>query len=208
MTTVLNASEQRVLLRAVSWETYARIVAERGEDSGPRLTYDCGMLEIMVPSFRHETLKEAIAKLFELLAESMDMDYVSAGSTTFRREDLSKGFEPDACFYTHQASSIRGKDTIDLNIDPPPDLVIEIDVTRSSLDKLGIYAAVGVREIWRYTDGVLQILEFDGHGYVGRSTSSLLRTVTAEALTEHVRSHQQLPANEWVRQVREFAAKI
>jgi Uma2 family endonuclease len=207
MTAVLNAPEQRVVLRGLSWETYCRIVTERGDNSGPRLTYDCGTLEIMMPSLKHETLKETIRGLFELIADEMALDFAAAGSTTFRREDLNKGFEPDSCFYIQRAAHIRGKDEIDLNIDPPPDLVIEIDVAKSSLHKLGIYAAVGVREIWRYADDVLQIFELEGKDYTRKTASSVLGAVTSLELTELIQSNERLTRSVWVHQVREFAQK-
>jgi Uma2 family endonuclease len=202
MATVLNTSEQRVLLRDVSWKTYSRIVADRGNNASPRLTYDRGMLEIMGPSLRHEILKETIRGLFEALAEEMKLDFTPAGSTTFRREDLSKGFEPDACFYVRHAWTIRGKDEIDLNVDPPPDLVIEIDITRSSLNKLEIYAAVQVPEVWRYQNETLQIFTLDGASYREQPLSLSLPTITSSVLTELVRASETMPRTEWIQKVR------
>jgi hypothetical protein len=110
------------------------------------------MLEIMVLSFRHETLNRTLVMLVETetLAEELDIDLINAGSTTCKRVDLARGFEPDTGFYSQRAGHIRSKDEIDLTVDPPPDLVIEIDITSPSLDKLPIYAAVGVPEVWLY----------------------------------------------------------
>src|SRR5712671_749928 len=98
MAAVTNTSEQKVILEGVSWETYARLLAEHPDKPGTRFTYDQGALEIMVVSFKHEDLGRTIAMLISLIAAEMDIDCVDAGSTTFLRKDLAKGFEPDGCF--------------------------------------------------------------------------------------------------------------
>lgn len=208
MATVLNTPEQKVLLRGVSWETYSRLVDECQESCGARLSYDRGMLEITAPSFKHETLKETISMLFQLVASEIDINFQAAGSTTFRREDLEKGFEPDACFYIQHASHVRGKEQIDLSVDPPPDLVIEIDITRSSLDKLRIYAAAGVPEVWRYSNDALTILRLDQQGYVEEPRSLSLPRVSSADLTEFISSGQELTPAAWMRRVRSWAQKI
>src|SRR5437867_2025551 len=107
MAAVTNTSEQRVILEGVSWETYERLLSENGEKAGTRFTYDSGALEIMTTSFAHEDLSKAIALLVDLIAGELDIDCLGAGRTTFRREDLAKGFEPDACFYFREPERIR-----------------------------------------------------------------------------------------------------
>ena len=129
METVKSRAEQRVLLRNISWETYERLLEERGDNSAPRFTYDRGELEIMSPSPEHEALNRSIALLVEFLAAELGIDVYDLGSTTFRREDLERGFEPDSCFYIENEERVRGKTRKDLSVDPPPDLVIEIDIT-------------------------------------------------------------------------------
>jgi Uma2 family endonuclease len=113
----------------VSWETYERLLAEHEEGSGTRFTYDGGILEILVPSARHEKPNHILASLVEVLTEEMALNIERLGSTTLKRPDLLKGFEPDSCFYIQHADAILDKDEIDLTVDPPPDLVIEIDIT-------------------------------------------------------------------------------
>jgi Uma2 family endonuclease len=155
MATVVQPAEQvtqRVILPHVCWETYERLLADHQESSGIHFTYDQGRLEILVPSLRHEKLKHTLATLVELLAGALNIDIEGAGSTTFRRHDLARGFEPDACFYLDHADAIAPDRPLGLAVDPPPDLVIEVDITRSSLDKFPIYAALGVPEVWRYTE--------------------------------------------------------
>lgn len=150
METVKGPAEQRVMLHNVSWETYARLVAERGDRRVPRFAYDRGELEIMSPSTEHESVAYFLGLLVALFAGETGVNAYGVGSTTFKREDLERGFEPDSCFYVQNEERIRGKSRIDLDVDPPPDLVIEVDITSPSLAKLPIYARIGVREIWRH----------------------------------------------------------
>ena len=147
MEAVKSPAEQRVLLRNVSWETYERLLAEREESRVPRFAYDRGMLEIMSPSTELEHPSHIIALLVEVFAEEMNVNVYGVGSTTFRREDLDRGFEPDACFYVQNEEHVRGKPRIGLNVDPPPDLVIEVDITSPPLNKLPIDAQIDVPEI-------------------------------------------------------------
>ena len=129
MSTVLHPPEQttqRVILRRVSWETYERLLSEHEQCSSPRFTYDRGVLEIMSPSIRHERLNRSLATMCEVIAEELHIELDNAGSTTFKREDLTRGFEPDSCFYVQHVERVRDRDQIALTVDPPPDLVIEI----------------------------------------------------------------------------------
>jgi Uma2 family endonuclease len=208
MATVLNTPEQKVILNGVSWETYARLLNEHQEKPGTRFNYDRGTLEIMVVSFEHEKMNHLLALLAELFANERDIDLVGGGSTTFSRKDLERAFEPDSCFYIQHAKTVRAKKEIDLNQDPPPDLVIEIDLTSPSLNKLPIYAAIGVPEVWRYSKAVLQILKLENNAYVVSSDSSVLPKITAADLNHLLKSGQQLEGPAWHRQVREWAKSL
>jgi len=134
MTVLTIQPESRVLLNNITWETYERLLAENGESSGTRFTYDQGTLEIMVLSAGHEKPNRILALLAEITAEETSCDFCVTGSTTFKRKDLAKGVEPDSSFYFRHAQSIRDKDQIDLATDPPPELIIEVDITNYSLD--------------------------------------------------------------------------
>src|SRR6266542_964516 len=101
---------QRVILHGVSWETYERLLADFQDSHAAHFTYDQGVLEIMVLSFKHETFNRTLATLVETLAEELQIDFVNAGSTTFKREDLARGFEPDSCFYMQNEERVRGKE--------------------------------------------------------------------------------------------------
>lgn len=210
MAAVKNPTEQRVLLRNVSWETYERLVEEREERRGPRFFYERGVLEIVSPSTEHEQIADLIAYLIRELAAEWGIDVLGAGHTTFRREDLERGFEPDASFYlAGNAGRVRGKADINLDVgDPPPDLVIEVDRTSLSLDKLPIYATLGVPEVWRYVVGgrpVILALRSDREGYAGILESALLPPMTGDALARFVEEGLMSSYPAWARTVREWA---
>ncbi len=148
-------SGQRFVFDNASWALYQSLLTGSGDRV--RLTYDRGKLELMSPSFEHETAGAVLGRLIGVLAEELNQPIKAGKSTTFRREDLDRGLEPDECFYIAQVQAILGRTEIDLSHDPPPDLVIEVDITRSSLDRMAIYAALGVPEVWRYDGTALEV---------------------------------------------------
>ncbi len=150
MITTSTSAEQRTVLQNISWETFETLLRETGEDRGSRFAYDCGTLEIMTPLFEHENPKSNLGNFIIALAEELEIEIKSAGSTTLKRRIVNKGIEPDNCYYIQNEAAIRGNKTLDLAIDPPPDLAIEIDITSSSVNKFAIYSALGVSELWRY----------------------------------------------------------
>ena len=164
METAKSSAEQRVVLHNVRWETHERLLAEQADSSAPRFTYHRGELEIMSPSPEHERVNRRLAQLVLALTEEMGVEAKDLGSTTFRREDLERGFEPDSCFYIENEGLIYGKDRPDLSVDPPPDLVIEIDITSPSISKLPIYAQMGVPEAGATTESVLRCGSWKARG--------------------------------------------
>jgi Uma2 family endonuclease len=205
MGAVLHLPEQKVILKGVSWETYERLLAEHEGQSGTRFTYDSGILEILVPSARHEKPNRLLASLVEVLAEEMALNIESLGSTTLKRPDLLKGFEPDSCFYIQHAEAIRDNEEIDLTVDPPPDLVIEIDSTSPSLDKFPLYAAVGVAEVWRYDGTHVTMYRLADERYVEVTHSVGLPLLTSERATRFLEEKKQVPSTVWLRAVRAWA---
>jgi Uma2 family endonuclease len=207
MATVLSPPEQRIVLDHIPWETYESIlVAQRGR-SVPRFTYDRGQLEIMSPSAEHERLKETVTLLINIVAEEMGINAEGFGSTTFRREDLARGFEPDACFYIASLGRVKGKTTLDLRLDPPPDLVIEIDITSPSLDKFSIFAQIGVPEVWRYDGSAMQIFQLENDEYVKHTESTALPSLTGEMIGRFLDASRILERLAWVRHVRAWAQR-
>ena len=205
MVTVLSPPEQRVILHNVSWETYERLLTDLQDSSAPRMTYDRGTLEIMSPSSEHERYNRTAAQIVEELAVEMNMNIDSLGSMTFRREDIDRGFEPDSCFYIQNAAHVRGKKRIDLSVDPPPDLVIEIDITSPSLAKFPIFEQVGVPEVWRFDGNRLTIYALAEEGYQERDASISFPTVTAQDVSDFIKDSETMERPEWVRELRGWA---
>jgi Uma2 family endonuclease len=157
--------EEIVHLSGISWHTYESLLNELSNSRRLRLTYYRGNLEIMVPSPEHERYKRVVGRFVETLAEELELDIDPLGSTTFKRPELSGG-EPDECFYIKNVKFIQGKTRINLQQDPPPDLVVEIDITSSSKDRFAVYAEMGVPEIWRYDGKVFTINILEDGKYI------------------------------------------
>lgn len=146
---------QQLLLKNISWQQFETILEELGESRAARLSYSNGLLEIMVPLPEHEKAKSLISDMVKILLEELQIDNECFGSTTFRNEQMTQAVEPDDCFYIKNYRSVLGKDKLDLTVDPPPDLAIEIDIT--SRTQFQNYQLLGVSELWRYTRRGLQI---------------------------------------------------
>jgi Uma2 family endonuclease len=205
METVKGPVEQRVVLYDISWETYERLLADHLDNSVPHFTYDRGVLAIVSPLPEHEKIKRTISLLVELLAEEFEVDLENLGSTTFKREDWKRGFEPDTCFYIQNEERVRGKADLDLNVDPPPDLVIEVDIAGPSVPRFPIYARFGVPEVWRYEGERVLIYGLREAEYVELSQSVALPILTSAVLTRFVRDGLTTRRRTWMREVREWA---
>jgi Uma2 family endonuclease len=193
---------ERVLLRDISWDFYARLLQEVGDSPGTRITYDNGLLQIAVVSAAHDNPNRTLASIAEMVAEETGADLCHLGSTTFTRPDLLKGFEPDSCFYFRHAAQVRAKDEIDLTRDPAPELVIEVDVTSHSLDRFPIFAAVGVEEVWRFHEGRVTFYALRDGAYEVIAASRVLPVLTAEAATRFTETSRTASWPVWTRSVR------
>jgi len=194
-------SVDRVIVRNVSWETYESLLKDPENCSSRRLTYDHGVLEIKSPHLEHESVNRALATIVAIALEEWDLDFEDAGSTTFRREILKRGFEPDFCFYIQNVQKIRHKKRIDMEVDPPPDLLIEIDLTSDSSDKFPLYAALGVPEVWRYKEA-LEIWILEKKRYVQRRSSVAMPTFNDKLVSELLKSREAMTRPAWLRQTR------
>jgi Uma2 family endonuclease len=198
---------ERVILHDISWETYERILAEHNEVSNPRFAYCDGELEIMTLGYQHETLKTKLSELITEIARVLEIDYETSGSTTFRKEKKRKGFEGDASFYFKDADVVRAKKEIDLNIDPPPELVVEIDVTHGSLSKFPIFAGIGIEEIWRFDGDGIIFYRLQNEEYEEVAESVCLRGVKSETVTGLLFAAEEMKRSEWLKLVRRLIAK-
>ena len=152
------------ILHGISWQTYESLLQDL-RSQRIFLTYDLGDLEIMAPLPTHERWTAVLRWLIEAVSDELNISSVTFGSTTFRREDLDRGLEPDCCYYVHHAPLVIGKEQIDLSKDPPPDLAIEVEITKRVIDREPIYAALGVPELWRFTRDrklLIHLLQADG----------------------------------------------
>lgn len=188
---IRQSKADRILLHNVSWERFERLLEDLGESRSVRVTYDDGMLEIRTPLPEHEYFKELLGDSVKDIADELDQDYGCYGSTTWRRKIQRAGLEPDSCFYFENEAVIRGRADIDLEVDPPPDLALEIDLTSKSLPRLPIYARLGVPEIWCYDDGALVIRVLQDSSYAVVERSRIFPELEIQALPGVIEKHRQ-----------------
>ena len=148
-----------LVVRDLTWEEYEELLKELSDRPGVRVTFDQGRLQAVSPLRKHEQCAQVISDMALLAADALDLPLERLGSTTLRQAERLRGVEPDCCFYIANAHRIEGKITLDLDIDPPPDVVVEIDMSTDSDAKLPIYAGLGVPEIWLYDGRRARILE-------------------------------------------------
>jgi Uma2 family endonuclease len=204
---VVWATEEGVPIQLynVSWPIYQAAAQAFWGRQNPRFYYEKGNLLIMPNSSKHERSNYYAELFVSTVTEEWEIDCVGLGSTTYQNEELAEGFEPDSCFYFQHEAEMRGKDKLDMATDPPPELIIEIDITSLSTKRQSIYAAFGVPEIWRYDGARAEILRLTDERYMPHDTSLALPLVTAEKLTEFLRLSQSLSRLEWLKQVRAWA---
>lgn len=199
------AAGQRVILHDVRWQTYESLLADHMDRRVPRFTYDRGALEIVSPSAEHEEDAETLKLLVTLVAAALSIRIRRLGSTTYRREELQRGFESDGSFYVQNEPRLRGRREIDLTIDPPPALVIEVDVSHSSLDKLGLFAAMGVQEVWRCDGQRVIILTRAGDAYRESTASLAIPPVTNAVLTQFLSKSRTADSTDGLAAVNDWA---
>jgi Uma2 family endonuclease len=200
--------ERRFLIRDVGWQGYQDLLRMVG-DRPIRLTYDRGDVELMSPLFKHEREKSLLARIVEIITEELEIPMMSAGSTTLKREDLDRGLEADESYYLDDLSRVRDTEELDLLVDPPPDLAIEIEITRSALNRLGIYGALGVPEIWRFDGRNLRILErqIDG-AYREVPGSDFLPWISIDEVKRFLLEEESRDETRWARGFREWVRAV
>ena len=195
----------RVVLHGISWEQFERLLEDLGDHRAARIAYDNGTLEIMTPLPEHEHFKEVIGDAVKDIAEELELDYESYGSTTWRNRVKMAGVEPDNCFYFQHEAAVRGR--LDLNLsqgDPPPDLVLEIDMTSKSLDRFPIYARLEVPELWRYDEDELKIYHLQAGEYIEAETSLALPRLPIRELPQLIETYRAAGRRAIRRAVREW----
>jgi Uma2 family endonuclease len=205
--TIATNRADRVMLYNISWQQFENLLQDLGESRAARVAYDDGTLEIMTPLPEHEYYKKVISNAIEDIAEELDLDYESFGSTTWKRESKMAGLEPDDCFYFQNEPVIRGRLDLDLRRDPPPDLALEIDITSKSLNRFPIYARLGVPELWCYDSGELKIYILQDGEYVESEKSLVFPSLEIRELPKLIEQHRadgrraiRLAVRKWVRE--------
>jgi Uma2 family endonuclease len=173
MSTVRVPLPQRLILYAVPWEQYTRLLRTFSEQH-LRLTYDRGTLEIMTYTHKHESWSAFLGYMVVTLTQELKLPLHLGGSTTLRRKRKQRGLEPDKCYWITHEAEMRGKERFNLRTDPPPDLAIEVDITRSCLNRMGIYAKLRVPEVWRYHAKGLDFFVLNAAGKYEAATCSTL----------------------------------
>jgi Uma2 family endonuclease len=176
-----SIGENRVLLHGISWEAYLQILAALPQTRAARLTYDDGVLEITVPLEIHEFSRCLIERFIITLIELMGLRIKTMGSTTMNYPLLKKGAEPDNAYYIQNQPLVKGRD-VDFQQDPPPDLVVEVDITHTDIAKNEFYAKLGVAEFWRFDGKIWQIYQLQAKKYVEVDISPTFPTVPKERL--------------------------
>jgi Uma2 family endonuclease len=201
----VNTPVQHIVLEHVSWETYESLLADYADQSAPRFTYDQGKLEIVSPLTTHEEDNRTLAMAVEVIAETWSVNLRNIGSMTFKREDLLRGFEPDTGFYIQREEQVRNRKQIHLAVDPPPDLVIEIEVTNAAIPKLPLYAEVGIPEVWRISGDRVTILRLESGEYHEGAVSVALPPIDNEIVSRFLQDSRRLLRVDWIRAVRAWA---
>lgn len=195
---------QKLILHSVGWDFYERVLQQYENSNEVHFAYDDGFLEVEVPLYEHESVNRFLQNLITTICAEKEIDFINAGSTTFRQQAKAKGVEPDTAFYIQNESRIRGLKNLDLNQDPPPDLVIEVDVTSPSLNKMPIYAALGVSEVWLYKGE--KVVFFKLYGGVYQETANSLALPFLDSLTVNNFLEKGLTksSTKWIREIREW----
>jgi len=176
-------AETRMVLENVAWETYVALADQR-RGSVPRMTYDDGVLELMSPLKNHENIGCLVGRMVEAFSEERNIEVISLASVTVKRSKLKKGYEADESYYVTHAEQLLSKDILDFEIDPAPDLVIEVEITSSAIKKLALFAAMNVLEVWRHDGSELRMYRLQDADYLPIESSVELPGLTAELINE------------------------
>lgn len=203
----LLAVNQKIILQNVGWDFYERVLRQYQDSNEVHFAYDDGFLEVEVPLAKHERANRILQDLVAAICVEKNLGVRNFGSTTFRKALKTKGCEPDTAFYIQNEKQIRGIDEIDLSVNPPPDLVIEIDVTSPSLNKLPIYAALGVPEVWLYKGTKIIFYKLYGGSYEETADSLALPILDNETATVFLQKGLNDDYAGWIREIREWTNK-
>jgi Uma2 family endonuclease len=205
----IGGAAQSFLLYNVPWDDYEAMLSVVG-DRRIRVTYDRGTLELMSPSVQHEGFGYLLGRIVQVVCEELEIPYLALRPTTWRRRLREGGLEADECFYLANTGRIlaKGKE-IDLYEDPAPDLCIEIEVSKSALDRMGIYAALGVPEVWRFNGREMRVAELQPDGvYASRERSTSLPFLPLAEVVRLVQAADGMDHMNWGKLVRAWVREV
>lgn len=190
------------LLRGISWELYEQL-REIRENWGVRMTYDQGNLEMISPSVGHEDFAQLLGRMLEAFTEELNLPIRGLGAATWKDPNRQFGLEADKCYYIENEARVRHSKEIDLSRDPPPDLAIEVEASRTAIGKLPLYAALGVPEVWRCQQGVVSIYVLtSSRQYVPSEQSRNVPLLKPEELNRFLQSRAETDETSWIRSFR------
>jgi Uma2 family endonuclease len=181
-----TATAEKHIYYGVKWDVYLQLLEDLGDDRSVRLTFNRGVLEIMSPKRLHEQITRLVDMVVTLLAFELGLNVDNCGAMTLRVESAERGGEPDSCFYIANEAAVRGVDEINLQVHPPPDIVLEVDITSPSLDKFGLYLAARVPEVWRYDGTHISFHALAGERYEAASHSLSFPHLTTAMLERYL----------------------
>ena len=195
--------ETRIVIPNIGWDIFEALADSNC--AGTRFTYDRGVLEIMSPSIEHEWFHYLLGRMIETMTEVLNIPLRGAGSTTLKLQLRQRGLEPDECYYVEHKAQMRGKREVDLTVDPPPDLVIEVDISHSSINKFAIYADVGVPELWLYDGESLRVHRLQDNGeYLQQDSSVAFPFLDLRELERFLGRFEDLSETVWIRSFRDW----
>ena len=212
MSTVLGTTKPKItkseVIYGISWELYEELLRDYWGTQSPRFTYDSGILEIEMPnSSNHEENTFVLTQIVVFIAGELEIDYRNFGSTTFRRKNIRKGFEPDSCFYIQSLDAVIGKFDLDIEKDPPPDLIIEVNRTSSSLPRMPIFAAFGVKEVWRFDREKVKFYTLEEGVYLEIEKSIALPILSSKKATEFLSGSRTMKSTVWTKKIRDWVKR-
>ncbi len=200
-------AKNRILLRGISWSTFESLADS--DQAGKRFTYDRGYLEITAPSGEHEHLKRALGRMVETMTDELGIPIRSGGSATLRSQLKDRGLEPDESYYVASESRVRGGKRINLAVDPPPDLTIEVDISSSSLDQLSIYATLGVPEVWLYDGAALEVCQLQpDKTYAKQTRSPAFPFLPLDEVERFLARRNETDETTWIRSFRAWVKTL
>ena len=198
----------RVLLAGVRWESYQHLLQDYDERGTVHFAFHRGDLEITTITFFHARVQQLLSLLVTIIAEELAIDLDCVGAMTLQRPEFACGLEPDVSFYVKHAAQVRGKATIDLSTDPPPDLVILVDMVEPAVNKFAILAALGIPELWHYDGHQVSIWELAVGEYTEVAESKTLVGISGAAFAELVEAGLHMKSTDWLRRVRSWVRSI